>query len=59
MELDEPSGKNDGSVNGVRYFECKPNHGLFSHPSKFIMYVIHFKDLAKNRFRATFSMKLV
>ena len=37
VEFDKPCGKNDGSVNGVRYFECKPNHGLFAHPSKFKM----------------------
>lgn len=29
IELDEPRGKNDGSVNDVRYFECSANHGLF------------------------------
>jgi len=27
--LEEPCGKNDGSVQGVRYFKCKPLHGMF------------------------------
>ena len=27
-------GKNDGSVNGVRYFTCAPNHGSFLRPEK-------------------------
>jgi len=27
--LDEPHGKNDGSVKGVEYFKCKKNHGSF------------------------------
>ncbi|KAH9411288.1 cytoskeleton-associated protein [Ordospora pajunii] len=29
LELDEPVGANDGSVNGVRYFDCKDKHGIF------------------------------
>ena len=27
--LDEPVGKNDGSVGGKKYFDCKSNCGIF------------------------------
>lgn len=34
VELDDFSGKNDGSVNGVKYFECKQNNGIFVRPHR-------------------------
>ncbi|XP_059400020.1 CAP-Gly domain-containing linker protein 1-like [Carassius carassius] len=32
--LDERIGKNDGSVSGVRYFQCDALQGIFTRPSK-------------------------
>ena len=34
VELDTAHGKNSGSRSGVRYFTCKPNHGVFVLPSR-------------------------
>jgi CAP-Gly domain-containing linker protein 3/4 len=34
IELDEPVGKNNGSVQGKVYFTCAPKHGLFAPLSK-------------------------
>ena len=33
LELERPVGRNDGSVQGVRYFSCQQDHGLFCPPS--------------------------
>lgn len=32
--LDSPTGKNDGTVNGVTYFTCKAKFGIFVRPDK-------------------------
>jgi dynactin 1 len=29
VELAEPNGKNDGTVQGTRYFTCRMHHGVF------------------------------
>lgn len=34
VELRKPKGKNDGSVQGKRYFTCPPNCGLIVKPSR-------------------------
>ncbi|KAJ6239758.1 ras guanine nucleotide exchange factor i-related [Anaeramoeba flamelloides] len=28
-ELNEPEGNNNGTIEGTKYFECKPKHGVF------------------------------
>ncbi|KAJ6640612.1 Kinesin-like protein KIF13A [Pseudolycoriella hygida] len=36
VELDTPTGKNDGTVQGIQYFVCKPKHGIFVRADKLI-----------------------
>lgn len=37
VELDEPCGKNSGTVRGVKYFECRPGHGLLVRSKRLCM----------------------
>ncbi|OAL50105.1 hypothetical protein IQ07DRAFT_587775 [Pyrenochaeta sp. DS3sAY3a] len=39
IELPTPTGKNDGSVRGERYFQCPPGHGLFIRDSNVVRIV--------------------
>ncbi|XP_070533072.1 kinesin-like protein KIF13A isoform X2 [Ptychodera flava] len=36
VKLDLPTGKNNGSVDGVYYFRCPPKHGIFIRADKLI-----------------------
>ena len=37
VKLDEPCGKNNGSFNGVSYFQCPNKYGMFLRPSEIIV----------------------
>lgn len=41
IELDVAVGKNDGSVEGVRYFQCTQNKGVFVRPEVVQVSVLH------------------
>lgn len=53
--LNDLVGKNDGSVGGVRYFECQPLQGIFTRPSKLTRQPVgegsdsHSTDSAQNQ----------
>eukprot|EP00039_Didymoeca_costata_P031021 m.32736 g.32736 ORF g.32736 m.32736 type:complete len:493 (+) comp8445_c0_seq2:606-2084(+) len=49
VHLDTPTGKNDGSLNGKRYFNTQPNHGLFVDPKKCSWRGIKVSDVLGNR----------
>jgi dynactin complex subunit len=36
VELDAPTGKNDGTVQGIQYFQSRPKHGIFVRADKLI-----------------------
>ncbi|OHW91925.1 CAP-gly domain-containing protein [Colletotrichum incanum] len=37
VELEDDSGKNDGSVQGERYFDCSMGHGMFVRPTTLVI----------------------
>uniref|UniRef100_H2L7L6 CAP-Gly domain-containing protein n=1 Tax=Oryzias latipes TaxID=8090 RepID=H2L7L6_ORYLA len=47
--LDEPIGKNDGSVAGVRYFQCEDGRGIFTRPSKLSRTALPEKEESRRR----------
>ncbi|KFZ65839.1 Centrosome-associated protein 350 [Antrostomus carolinensis] len=34
VELDKPEGNNNGTYDGIKYFDCKAKHGIFAPPQK-------------------------
>ncbi|XP_051468931.1 CAP-Gly domain-containing linker protein 4 isoform X3 [Apus apus] len=48
IELDEPEGKNNGSVGKVQYFKCAPKRGIFAPLSKISKASSHKKSSGRN-----------
>ncbi|KAG8194224.1 hypothetical protein JTE90_024556 [Oedothorax gibbosus] len=44
IELDKPQGKNNGSINGVQYFNCSLGYGLFAPPHRLCRLFKHSED---------------
>ncbi|NXI94686.1 CE350 protein, partial [Psophia crepitans] len=34
VELDKPEGNNNGTYDGIKYFDCREKHGIFASPQK-------------------------
>mmetsp|Transcript_41053 Transcript_41053/g.103100 ORF Transcript_41053/g.103100 Transcript_41053/m.103100 type:complete len:274 (-) Transcript_41053:72-893(-) len=49
VELDDPKGKNNGSVKDKKYFECKEGHGVFVKPGNLQPYDPEKKPSAKKK----------
>ena len=47
LELPDDKGKNDGSINGERYFECQPGFGIFVRPES-ITEILEHPPVATN-----------
>lgn len=52
IELDRAAGKNDGSVSGVKYFNCKMKHGVFAPLSR-------IQKLGDKRFSSNESLETI
>ncbi|XP_060575928.1 CAP-Gly domain-containing linker protein 3-like isoform X7 [Ruditapes philippinarum] len=52
IELDRAAGKNDGSVNGMKYFTCKMKHGVFAPLSR-------IQKLGDKRFSSNESLETI
>ncbi|XP_060575926.1 CAP-Gly domain-containing linker protein 3-like isoform X5 [Ruditapes philippinarum] len=59
IELDRAAGKNDGSVNGMKYFTCKMKHGVFAPLSRIQKEHIKRKRLGDKRFSSNESLETI
>uniref|UniRef100_A0A673X3D4 Dynactin subunit 1 n=1 Tax=Salmo trutta TaxID=8032 RepID=A0A673X3D4_SALTR len=54
--LDEPKGKNDGTVQGKRYFQCDENCGIFVRQSQVTKLIRHTIDTLSNCDTHTYTL---
>ncbi|KAI3416053.1 CAP-GLY domain-containing linker protein 1 [Globodera pallida] len=54
--LDTPNGKNNGSVNDIKYFECQDRYGLFCRPGKLVKMHPNSSNVARSPIAAANSV---
>ena len=58
LELKSAAGKNDGTVQGQRYFTCKANHGVMVKPSRVSVKGINGAKLLGEQYQMLNASKL-
>jgi hypothetical protein len=50
VELDQPIGKNNGTIKGKAYFQCAPNRGVMTTPKKVVVKGGGLRELMKSKY---------
>ncbi|XP_066480113.1 centrosome-associated protein 350 isoform X2 [Tiliqua scincoides] len=58
VELDKPEGNNNGTYDGIKYFDCKEKHGIFAPPQKISRISESFGDYMDTNEDSFFEHKL-
>nr|XP_056701556.1 centrosome-associated protein 350 [Euleptes europaea] len=58
VELDKAEGRNNGTYDGIKYFDCKEKHGIFAPPQKISRISESFSGLMDTEEHSFCTMKL-
>ncbi|KAJ6234884.1 nip100 protein [Anaeramoeba flamelloides] len=59
IELKTPNGRNDGSIQGIKYFECKKGFGIFVRPSQIRLPSMKNKTKQRTKIKPSRLLKIL